>query len=260
MRKGPFFSIVIPVTDQTVYKIPFTLDSLISQVFRDYEIVIIDGQKQEHSLHFFDAYKEHISRIEPALGKSLWEMMNQGLSYARGAYLHFLKPGEFYLTRYALEILAGFIAHEGHPDLLYSGWMVRHSLSSPQMVFKKLHLEDLKGGRIPSSMEFFWLKRETLLDKEGFDCRYELQSGVDLICRIFLDRHLKKVFMKRILTDYDYKRVPPKKVVQQFWESLRIITRHFGISKALFWWLAQNPFYLIQWWLRTLKAAFLRKH
>jgi hypothetical protein len=261
MKKHPlFFTIVVAVTDQTAYKLPFTLDSLVAQDFDGYEVIIIDGQRQEHNLRFFDTYREQIALIEPATSFCFWEMMNQGLAHAKGRYVHFLKPGEFYLTRHALAMLAEFIQEHELPDLVYSGWIVRHSLSPPQMVFKKLHFEDLKGGKLPSSMESFWMKREALSELKGFDPRYEIQSGVDLICRFYLDKQLKKVFMKRILTDYDYKRTSPKKIIQHFWETLTIITRHFGPSKALLWWLAQNPFRLVDWWLRTLKTAFLKTH
>ena len=67
---------------------------------------------------------------------------------------------------------------------------------------------------------------------------------------------MRKVFMRRILTDYEYRRFSAKKIIEQFWETLVIISKHFGLSKALIWWAAQNHLYLFRWWMKSVKSIF----
>lgn len=254
--KKPFFSVIVPVLDKTLHLLPFTLDSIVSQEFEGFEIVLIDGQSGEHDLDLFNAYQPHISRIYSALDRHPFSMKNKGLMLARGKYLHFLDPGEFYMTCHALSLMRNFIEACDFPDLIYTGSVSRYSLSLPQVSIQQISEERLRGGDLPTSLQSYWFQKEALVALGGFNAAYEIQGGVDVICRFYLSPSYRKAFLKRILTDYEYRRLSPKKVIQQFIETLMIICRHFGLSKALVWWLAQNHLRLLKWWWRSIRGAF----
>jgi glycosyltransferase involved in cell wall biosynthesis len=254
------FSVVICVSDSDAYLLPFTLDSVVAQGNGEYEIIVIDGQRKAHSLDLFKAYASHISKIEQAYSPNLSVMMNQGLRAASGRYLHFLLPGEFYISRHVLAFMAEYLPEHDYPDLIHTGYIVRHSLSQPQMIFRKLLTVDLKRGNVPSTLQSFWFKREAICAIEGFDPSFTFQGGIELVYRLFLSRHVKKTFKRRILTDYEYRRPSHKKVVRQFWETLVILFRRCGPGKALFWWMAQNHLRLLRWWLSSLKMAIWRSN
>jgi len=256
LKNKPVFSIIVAVQGNTVHLLPFTLDSIISQSFEPYEIIIIDGQTKEHSLHVFNAYRSHISRIYSALDRNLFAMFNKGISLAQGEYLHFLVPGEFYLSRQAFSFMWEFILTQSSPDLVYTGSIVRHSFSPPQTLFQQISEETLKGAKIPLSLTSYWFRKEALLTLGKFNTRYRYQGGFDLVCRFYNAISLRKAFLRRILTDYEYRLSPPKVILRQLLEILFTIFCYFGFSKAVLWWLAQNHFRFIQWGIKCIKGAF----
>lgn len=258
---GPLlFSVIVPIMDQNVHLLPFTMDSIAEQAFDSYEVIVIDGQTKEHSLSIFDAYQAHITRIYTALDRDLSAMFNKGVDLAQGQYLHFMQPGEFYISRNAFRFLKDFIDQSPSPDLIYTGCVVRHSLTPPQQLFRQIDEEDLKGAKIPQGLHAYWFKKETVLLSGKFDTRYRIQGGFDLICRFYRNPTLRKAFMRRILTDYEYRLLKPKWIIRQLFETLLIIFRHFGLSKAALFWVAQNHLRLFRWWSKSVKGAFWKRH
>ncbi len=255
-----YFSIIITITDQNAHLLAFTLDSIAVQTFRSYEIIVIDGQTKEHSLAIFDAYRCRIARIYTALDRNLSAMMNKGVDLSKGNYLHFLQPGEFYISQNSLHFLMEFIDQNPSADLVYTGYVVRHSLTPPQQLFRHIEIEDLKGAKVPLRLEAYWFKKEAILEAGKFNTAYAIQGGFDLICRLYRHRTLSKFYLKRILTDYEYRLQKPKWIIRQLYEMLLIIFRNFGFSKAAIFWIAQNHLRLIRWWSKSIKEAFWKRH
>jgi hypothetical protein len=256
----PYFSIIIPITDCNIHLFPFTMDSIASQRFDSYEVIVIDGQTKEHSLSIFDAYRHHLARVDTALGCNLSEMLNEGIDLSQGKYLHFLQPGEFYISQNSLHFLKEFINENHSPDLIYTGSVIRHSLTPPEQLFRQIELEDLKGAKIPYRLEAYWFQKDAILMTGKFNPAYQIQGGFDLICRFYRYPTLRKVFIRRILTDYEYRLQKPKWILHQLYETLVIIFRHFGFSKAAVFWIAQNHLRFICWWSRSIKEAFWKHH
>lgn len=256
----PFFTVVVVITDRNAHMVSLTMDCIAAQSFHPFEVIVIDGQVQEHSLEIFDAYKTIISRIYHALDLNLYSMMNKGISLAQGPYMHFLMPGEFYISRHAFSFVREFIEQQQQPDLVCCGSIIRHSFSPPQIILQNTTLEELKGSRLSASLQAYWFRKEALISIGKFNTGFEIQGGQDMICRFFLNPSMKVTFMRRILTDYEYRRPSPKKIIQQFWETLLIICRHFGLSKAVIWWAAQNHLRLFRWWIKSIKSAFWKSN
>lgn len=254
------FSVIVPITDQNVHLLPFTMDSIAGQMFHGFEVIIIDGQTKEHSLSIFDAYRSCISRIYTALDRNLSAMLNKGVELSKGKFTHFLQPGEFYISRNAFQFIKEFIDQSHDPDLVYTGCVIRHSMSPPQQLFSQIEEENLKGAKIPYSLQAYWFKKQAIEAVGKFNTAYHIQGGFDLVCRFYLNTALRKVFLRRILTDYEYRLRKPKWIVRQFYETLLIIFRHFGLSKAVIFWMAQNHLRLLHWWSKSVKGAFWKRH
>lgn len=255
-RPLPFFSIIVPVSDDNVHLLSFTLQSIAEQAFEPFEVIVIDGQIKEHSLFVFEAYRSSITRIYSALDCNLSAMCNKGVDLSRGKYLHFLQPGEFYISCNALRFLKEFIDKNRKPDLIGTGCVVRHSLTPPQQLLKSIESEDLKKVRAPQGLQAYWFKKEAILKVGKFKTRYRIQGGFDLVCRFYNTADLRRVFMRRILTDYEYRLPKPKWIIRQLFETLQILLRSFGLSPAALFWIAQNTSRFMRWWTKSIKGAF----
>ncbi len=97
------FSIIIPVYDVEEY-LPECVESILSQTFTDYEVILIDDGSADSSGALCDQY----ARRHPAFqvihqeNKGQSSARNEGLKRARGEYLLFVDSDDFYFDIHCL--------------------------------------------------------------------------------------------------------------------------------------------------------------
>ncbi len=255
---SPFFTVIITLTDRLSYLFPFTLDSLILQQGNaSFEVIIVDAAKGKVRLDHLPL--ERVT-ILTAGSSNPSTMLNQALALAKGHYVHCMKPGEFYMSKKALAFATKIIHAYDFPDLMYTARMVRHSFGQPTVEMQPLLQNDLKRGDATASLQPFWFRREALLMLGGFNQKYPIQGGYDLICRYFLAPTLRKAFIRRVLTDYEYRKPPSKWILAQYLETFWISFTHFGPSSHLLAWLLQNCLRLFRFSWKIVRASFWKRH
>lgn len=259
-QKEISFSIVIPVMEDLAYLLPFTLSSLASQKEVEgtkIEVILIDGTKQGICLGLDTHQKLEIFRSSLS---NRYALMNEGILKSKGDYIHFLMPGEYYISSRVFEHVQKFLKEYAEPDLAYGGCFIRHSFGQPSVFLKKISQEDLQAVSLPSSLQSFWFRKETLCLIGMFSKKFEMEGGVELIYRLFKAPTLTKAFIPRILTDYEYRAPSSKRVLRQFFETFCIVLAHVGISYSLFQWIGRNYLRLVKWGWKMVKIAFWKPY
>lgn len=95
--------ITINLNDQT--GLEKTITSVISQSFKNYEFIIIDGKSIDDSVNIILKYKEHINYWISEKDTGIYNAMNKGISKAHGKYCLFLNSGDFLHSSTVLEEL-----------------------------------------------------------------------------------------------------------------------------------------------------------
>ena len=108
----PFFSIVV-VALNPGEGLEKTLNSIVNQTFSDYEVILKDGGSTDGSLErlqekgYFD--NKNQIKIQQKKDKSIYDGMNQAVSYMSGRYVQFLNCGDYFYSDRVLEEVADFI-------------------------------------------------------------------------------------------------------------------------------------------------------
>lgn len=109
MQNIPQLSIIVPVYNVKEY-LPDCLDSILSQPFGDYEIILVDDGSKDGSEEICNNYADKDPRIK-VIHKSnggLSSARNTGLDYCRGNYISFIDSDDYlvgdYYT-YAIKLL-----------------------------------------------------------------------------------------------------------------------------------------------------------
>ena len=78
-----------------------TIKSVISQSFKDYEFIIIDGGSTDGSVDVIKKYEKNIDYWVSEPDGGIYQGMNKGLRQSKGDYLNFIKGRlfEFYEWR-----------------------------------------------------------------------------------------------------------------------------------------------------------------
>jgi glycosyltransferase involved in cell wall biosynthesis len=253
----PPISIIIP-TLNNAQKISITIESVLAQRYPDFEILVIDGGSTDRTLEIVKSFRNDKVRLCSISGSGRYEMLNKGITIAKGTYINFLFPGDFYIHVETLKAIMRLRHENDDLDLIYCGCLLREASKDVKILYRLLSLKLLKGGQQPTSLQSCWFKSSLFEELGKFDTNLRLRGGYDFLCRFMLHGSLSFCSTKRVLTDYDLRGVTKKMVIRHFYETGMIIFRHFGPATALKWLFRQNDTgrYFRHAW-KGLKVALL---
>ena len=91
--KKPFFSIVTVVKNDEA-NIEKTIKSILSQNFKDFEYILIDGASTDKTLRYIKKYKAKLSCTLSKKDNGIYFAMNKGIELASGHVLVFINSGD----------------------------------------------------------------------------------------------------------------------------------------------------------------------
>lgn len=97
---------VITVVYNNVDTIKDTIESVLSQTYKNIEYIIIDGGSTDGTLDVIKEYEDKIDRYISEPDNGLWDAMNKGVSLASGDYIGFLNSDDLFAGEDVLEKIA----------------------------------------------------------------------------------------------------------------------------------------------------------
>jgi len=202
----PKVSVIIPAYNTAAF-IAETLDSVFSQTFRNFEVIVInDGAPDTAELEI--ALQPYMSRIRyiKQENRGLSGARNAGIRVARGELLAFVDSDDLWMPDY-LAVQVEFL--DSHPEvcasiadavLFGSGedieWKMLKEGTGPI-----LDLEDMlkrKGGQLPSAMV---AKRQRVLEIGLFDEKTRIGEDVEFSARLCFPNE-RIGYLGRVLVKY----------------------------------------------------------
>lgn len=184
---------VVTITFNSGRTVRHTLESVLSQTYKDYEHIIIDGGSKDNTL---DIIKE----LEPRYGgrlrwisepdKGIYDAMNKGIRMASGDVVGLLNSDDFFSSDVVLENIAN--EKGGDWDAVYGDVHYVNAKDLDKCVryysSKGFAPWKMRMGYIPAHPSFYCKKE--IYDKYGtFDTSYKIAGDFDLLLRlIFINR------------------------------------------------------------------------
>lgn len=228
----PKFSI-ITVTYNAGNVLEDTIQSIISQTYKNVEYIIVDGGSTDRTLGIIDKYKEHITRWVSEPDKGLYDAMNKGIKMATGDYLCFLNAGDELHEDDTLQQMVHSITSKTLPDVIYGetaivdeeGHFLRmRRLSTPE----HLTWKSFKKGMLVCHQAFF-PKRELA---DPYDLRYRLSADFDWCIRIMKkSKYLHNTHLTVI--DYLNEGMTTRNHKASLRERFSIMCKHYGYASTL---------------------------
>ena len=98
-----------------------TIDSVISQTFKDFEWIVIDGGSTDGSKELIEHYSDYISYWISEPDKGVYNAMNKGIRIAKGEYVEFLNSGDIF---YDKNSLLDFFSKAEEKDILFGSTII----------------------------------------------------------------------------------------------------------------------------------------
>lgn len=231
-HKHPKFSI-ITVTYNAAAFLEDTIQSVITQTYKNVEYIIIDGGSNDKTLEIANKYKEHIHYISSEPDKGLYDAMNKGIKIATGDYLCFLNAGDELHEDDTLQLMVHSITEKELPDVLYGetaivdeeGHFLRmRRLAAPE----ELNWKSFKKGMVVCHQAFF--ARRTLVPL--YDLNYRFSADFDWCIKIMKkstilhNTHLTLIdYLSEGVTTHNHK--------ASLKERFRIMCKHYGYVSTI---------------------------
>ena len=149
---------VITVNFNDAIGLERTIISVISQTYRDYEYVIIDGGSTDGSLDIIKKYNDYITYWVSEKDRGIYHAMNKGVAEAHGDYCIFMNSGDSFYDDEVLKCIADYkICADIVVGRIISNENGHVLFAAPQ---QKLSLYYLYSGTIPHQSSF--IKTELL--------------------------------------------------------------------------------------------------
>lgn len=141
-----------------------TINSVLSQSFKDFEWIVIDGGSTDGSRNLLEIYKKYFSYWCSEPDKGVYNAQNKGISVAKGEYMSFMNSGDEF---YDKDILKNVFMNEPKADILYGDWVHRYSNSEKiQYAPHEMSLIYIFTDNICHQAMFI---RSSLLRQKGYD-------------------------------------------------------------------------------------------
>jgi glycosyltransferase involved in cell wall biosynthesis len=107
-----------------------TIQSVVSQSFKNFEYIIIDGKSSDNSINIIKTYKNKINYWISEPDKGIYNAMNKGILKANGEYCLFLNSGDYLYDNCVLEKI---FSYDPIDDIIYcnSNDLKKHNKTNP---------------------------------------------------------------------------------------------------------------------------------
>ena len=110
---------IITVTYNASRQLEKTILSVLNQLYKHIEYIIVDGGSGDSTLDIIRQYDSSISYWMSEPDKGIYDAMNKGLKVATGDYVWFLNAGDTLQHTQIVSELAAIAEQNGLPDILY---------------------------------------------------------------------------------------------------------------------------------------------
>lgn len=171
--KLPLISIIMPVYNGEKF-IEYAINSILNQTYKNFELIIIDGDSSDRTVEIINKYLIHISYFVSEKDKGMYNAINKGLMKANGDIICWLNSDDYYFPN-TLDIVANtFNNHDEIQWLTGRKVIINENNSIIKIgVFKNFISSFIRDGYYRSDLfgtitqeTTFW--RKELLTKVGY--------------------------------------------------------------------------------------------
>jgi glycosyltransferase involved in cell wall biosynthesis len=189
----PLFSIIIP-TYNSQNVVNRALDSLVSQSFKNFEVLVIDGLSKDNTVEVVRNYNDPRIKIRSEKDHGIYDAMNKGIKMAEGEWLYFLGSDD---QLYSVDTLAQVAEKTEGVDVVYG------NVYSTR--FGGLYDGEFDDNKIKDKNichQAIFLNRKVFQEVGVFEQKYKGYGDWDHNMKWFLSPVIRKKYIDIIVAHY----------------------------------------------------------
>lgn len=199
------FSIIV-VCLNSGHKLNQTLQSILSQSYEDFEIVVKDGGSSDGSIE--GMLKDSRIRLYTRKDGGIYDAMNQAVTYAGGEFILFLNCGDVFPTEHVLEEAAGYMEEaarhreapeDSHGAIFYGD---TYSEKNEVLIVSPPRITGFSCYRnIPCHQSCFYTA--ALCREKPYDEQYRVRADYDHFLWCFYEAKASMHYMRLTVASYE---------------------------------------------------------
>lgn len=180
-----------------------TIESVLSQTYKDYEYIIIDGVSKDNTLEIVKEYEpkfEGRMKIFSEKDKGIYDAMNKGFQKATGDVLMLINSDDLFARPDAVEMVVR--QFEKHPEVdgVYADlyYVSQNNINNIVRVWKTGQQKSMRYGWLPAHPTFY-VKRGCYEKYGYFNLNYPLAADFELMLRFVEGHGVKLVYLPKHL-------------------------------------------------------------
>ncbi len=203
-KKKPLVSIIV-ATFNSEKTISDTLDSIKTQTFNNYEIIIIDKDSTDKTIEIVKK-KKLKTRIYIGKDHGIFDAINKGIKKSRGKIISILHSNDYYYDKYSLENVA-YLFTLKKVDIVY-GNLIYVSQNNKNSIIRYWKSSDFKKnlfmkGWSPPHPTFF-CKKKNYAEAGLYKVNLGNSADIELMHRFLQVRKFKSYFINKALVVMRY--------------------------------------------------------
>jgi glycosyltransferase involved in cell wall biosynthesis len=196
-------SVIIPAYNGDRY-IAQAIDSVLTQTYRDYEIIVVDDGSSDRTPKIVEIYGDCLRYFQQK-NQGVAAARNKGLEVATGEYISFLDQDDYFLPE-KLSLQVALLDRQPNLTFVNSGWQIVNQIGEGITAVEPWHnLPKLDAAGIivwkPVFLGAMLFRRDWLARTGGFDLTLVQTPDVDLVMRLALNG-AKADWVKRVTVCY----------------------------------------------------------
>jgi glycosyltransferase involved in cell wall biosynthesis len=210
-------SVIIPSYNAAL-TIANCLTSIVCQDYKDFEVIIIDGNSVDNTAKVVQTFVENNRNISffSEKDKGIYDAMNKGIKRAQGEWLYFLGSDDCLIDSSVLSKVAEQFNDD--VDLIYGNtiWVPENYIDKGEKSLSQLLQFGINHQRI-----FY---RKSLFQRYGlYNIKYKIAADFDLNIRFFCNNLIKKKYVDLKFTFYHSQGISAFTFDDKLWNDWRIV-------------------------------------
>ena len=182
---------IITVTKNSEKFIKENIKSVLSQSFKNFEHIIVDGNSTDKTLKIVKSFNNKIRIIQNRNDKGLYHAMNMGIKHAKGNIIGILNSDDIYFKN-TLKIVNQYFYYNKNLDFLF-GSVYKHKLLHGY----RPNIINWSFGFYTTHSVGFFIKKKSQLKIGLYNLKYKYSADYDLFLRMIKKHKLKGMATKK---------------------------------------------------------------
>ena len=198
-----------------------TIESVVSQNFKNIELVVVDGSSTDSSIKVIKKYKDVIDVLIVENDNGVYDAMNKGIEACSGKWINFMNSGDVF---YNNDVINNIFTNKVNPNikLIYGLQYTDGVILSP------LPLEYLEFGLIHACHQSMFFDSNI-----KYNLKYTIYSDYDLVARLYKEDALSLLFINQIVCNYEGGGISSFITKNKRSDKYRSVFENFGIRGFL---------------------------